>query len=76
MKVFGYARVSTIEQCVDRQIKEFKNIGINSTNIYIDKQSGKNFNRKNYIKLKEQLKEGDLLYMEETIVKLESNGKT
>ena len=63
MGVYGYARVSTVEQCVDRQIKEFKMKGINSTNIFIDKQSGKNFNRKNYIKLKEQLKEGDLLYI-------------
>ena len=58
---YGYARVSTSTQKVDRQIIELINFGVNQKKIYIDKQSGKDFVRKQYQKLKKKLKEGDCL---------------
>ncbi|WP_161948933.1 recombinase family protein, partial [Streptococcus suis] len=45
---YGYARVSTKEQNVDRQITAFLGEGIDSRNIYTDKATGSNFNRKKY----------------------------
>lgn len=60
-RVFGYARVSSKEQNVDRQINAFKDFGIEERDIYIDKQSGKDFDRDNYIILKKILREKDLL---------------
>lgn len=60
-RVFGYARVSSKEQNVDRQINAFKDFGIEERDIYIDKQSGKDFERDNYIILKKILRENDLL---------------
>lgn len=59
--IYGYARVSSKDQKLDRQLLELKLFGINEDNIYCDKQSGKNFDRTNYQKLKSLLKEGDLL---------------
>lgn len=58
---YGYARVSSKDQKMDRQIIELENFGIEIKNIYQDKQSGKNFERKNYQKLRKKLKKGDLL---------------
>lgn len=46
--IYGYARVSTKEQNLDRQIKELKEIGIEERYIFTDKQSGKDFDRKAY----------------------------
>ena len=46
--VYGYARVSSKEQNLDRQIKELENYGIEKRNILSDKQSGKDFNRPSY----------------------------
>ncbi|MEG0408542.1 MAG: recombinase family protein [Bacilli bacterium] len=60
-KTFGYARVSSKEQNEERQIVAFKELGINERDIYIDKQSGKDFERKNYQLLKNILRENDLL---------------
>lgn len=60
-KVFGYARVSSKEQNEERQLNAFKEFGIDERDIYIDKQSGKDFNRENYITLKHILRENDLL---------------
>lgn len=59
--IFGYARVSTSSQKVDRQLIELSKFGIIKKNIYIDKQSGKDFNRSNYQKLKRKMKKGDTL---------------
>lgn len=59
--IFGYARVSTSSQKVDRQLIELDKFGIIKKNIYIDKQSGKDFNRSNYQKLKRKMKKGDTL---------------
>lgn len=47
-EVFAYARVSTKQQDLARQLQAFKEMGINERNIVIDKQSGKDFNRQGY----------------------------
>lgn len=62
-KVFGYIRVSSSDQNIDRQLKEMIDVGIKERDIYIDKQSGKNFNRPQYVALKTVLREGDFLYI-------------
>ena len=59
--IYGYARVSTKEQNLSRQLVDIINFGVKENNIYKDKESGKNFERTNYKKLKKKLKEGDLL---------------
>ena len=61
-KVFAYARVSTKEQNADRQIKAFKEMGIDERDIIIDKESGKDLDRIGYISLKNNmLRSGDTL---------------
>ena len=60
---YGYARVSTIAQKLDRQLEELLKIGIDSTNIYTDKESGKDFNRTSFKKLCRKLKPGDVLFI-------------
>lgn len=60
-KIFGYARVSSKEQNEERQIVAFKNYGIDERDIYIDKQSGKDFDRDQYNILKHILRENDIL---------------
>lgn len=60
---FGYARISTKEQNEGRQIEEFKKLGIPERNIFIDKQTGRNFNREKYLALKQILRKGDILYI-------------
>ena len=51
MDKFGYVRVSSTDQNEDRQLLELQRLKIPKRNIYIDKQSGKNFNRPRYIEL-------------------------
>lgn len=58
---YGYVRVSTKEQNIDRQLVEMYAQGLNDKTIFIDKQSGKDFERDEYQKLKKNLKSGDLL---------------
>ncbi len=60
-KTFGYARVSSKEQNEERQLVALKELGINERDIYIDKQSGKDFDRKQFNILKNILRENDLL---------------
>lgn len=60
---YGYARVSSIDQNTDRQLIAILEKGVELEQIYIDKQSGKNFERPRYKTLLKQLKEGDLLYI-------------
>ena len=48
-KKFGYARVSTAEQNEDRQVLELLEYGIEERDIYVDKQSGRSFERTNYM---------------------------
>ena len=62
-KNYGYARVSSISQNIDRQIVALKDVGIHDEYIFVDKQSGKDFNRPNYRKLVKNLNEGDCLYI-------------
>ena len=63
MANYGYVRVSSIDQNEARQTLEMEKQKIPKSNIYIDKQSGKDFNRPNYIKLLRRIKSGDLLYV-------------
>ena len=58
---YGYMRVSTVEQNEDRQRIDLIKWGIEERNIYLDKVSGKDFNRQEYQKLRRKLKDGDLL---------------
>lgn len=58
---YAYVRVSSITQNIDRQMEEMFKIGLTKKQIYIDKQSGKDFDRPRYQKLKKRLKKGDLL---------------
>ena len=58
---YAYIRVSTRTQKIDRQMEEIHKYVENNKNIYIDKESGKDFNRKNYQKLVKKLRYGDLL---------------
>ena len=60
---YAYVRVSAIDQNEARQLIEMLQLGIDRENIYIDKQSGKDFNRPNYTALIKRLKKGDLLYV-------------
>ena len=60
---YGYVRVSSTDQNEDRQFLSLKEKGVVKMNIYMDKQSGKDFNRPQYKKLVKKLKAGDLLYI-------------
>lgn len=61
--IYGYIRVSTREQNEDRQVIALRGVGIPEKNVYMDKQSGKDFNRPQYKKLLRKLKKDDLLYV-------------
>ena len=61
--VYGYVRVSSIDQNEDRQMIAMSDNNVPKDNIYIDKQSGKDFERPQYKKLVKKLKSGDLLYI-------------
>lgn len=58
---YGYIRVSTKEQNEQRQLIAMQEFGITGKQIYMDKQSGKDFERKNYKRLVRKLKNGDTL---------------
>ena len=62
-KAYGYIRVSTKEQNEDRQVIALREVGVAAKNIYMDKQSGKDFNRPQYKKLLRTMKKDDLLYV-------------
>lgn len=62
-KIFGYVRVSDKGQNTDRQLVEMQELGINERDIFIDKASGKDFERPQYQALKAQLRKGDLVYI-------------
>ena len=61
--IYGYVRVSSTDQNEDRQMLEMQRLKIKKKNIFIDKQSGKDFNRPSYQRLLGKLKKGDLLYV-------------
>lgn len=58
---YGYVRVSTAQQHIDRQIDALLELGLDKSCIYIDYESGKDFNRRNYKKLIRKLKKDDLV---------------
>lgn len=60
---YGYVRVSSMEQNEGRQVAALRNAGVPDKNIFIDKQSGKDFHRAGYEKMVSRLKQGDLLYI-------------
>ncbi len=63
LTIYGYIRVSTREQNEDRQLIALREVGVPERNIYLDQQSGKDFNRPAYRRLLRKLKKGDLLYI-------------
>ena len=62
-KIYGYVRVSSTDQNEDRQMIAMSDSNVPNGNVYIDKQSGKDFERPQYKKLVKKLKAGDLLYI-------------
>lgn len=71
MTTYGYARVSSKDQNLDRQLDQLKAIGIEPRNIFCDTASGKNFNRPSWDNLINQLQKGDLL----VVVSLDRMGR-
>ena len=61
--VYGYVRVSSHDQNEERQLIALHQLGILDENIYMDKQSGKDFNRPNYKAMFEKMSSEDLLYI-------------
>ena len=64
MATYGYVRVSSADQCEDRQIIAMQKLGVPSVNVYIDKQSGKNTARPGLQKLMSVIKSGDTVIVE------------
>ena len=63
MSEYGYVRISSIDQNEDRQMIEMQRVGIKAGNIFVDKQSGKDFDRPRYKELVSRMKKGDVLYI-------------
>lgn len=61
--IYGYVRVSSTDQNEDRQMVALREVAVPEKNIFMDKQSGKDFDRPNYKKLVRKLKARDLLYI-------------
>lgn len=62
-RIYGYVRCSSTDQNEDRQIIALREVSVPEKNIFMDKQSGRDFDRPNYKKLVQEMKEGDLLYI-------------
>ena len=62
-QVYGYIRVSSKDQHEDRQRIAMREVGVPDENVYMDKQSGKDFNRPNYQRMLRKIKSGDSLYV-------------
>lgn len=63
MSIFGYCRVSGKDQNEGRQLIAMQEMGVPAENIFIDKQSGKDFNRPKYKKMIRRIKKDDLIYI-------------
>ena len=61
--VYGYIRISTKDQNEDRQIIALQQLAVPAKNIFLDRQSGKDFDRPQYKRLVRKLKKNDLLYI-------------
>ena len=62
-KIYGYIRISSHDQNEDRERIAMKEAAVPIKHVYMDKQSGKDFNRPSYQKLLRKLREGDILYI-------------
>lgn len=60
----GYVRVSSKDQNTDRQLKKMQELGIEDRYLFVDKQSGKDFDRPRYQAMKLMIREGDLIYLD------------
>lgn len=60
-RIFGYARVSSKDQNEARQISALSEFGVSERELYVDKQSGKDFNREQYQLMLRNIREGDLV---------------
>ena len=63
MKIYGYMRVSSKDQNEDRQRTALLDLGVPEKNIYMDKQSGKDFERQQYKRLLRKLDENSVLFI-------------
>lgn len=63
MQIYGYVRVSSLDQNEDRQRRAMAERGVPAAHVYLDKQSGKDFKRPQYRRLVKRLRAGDLLYV-------------
>ena len=63
MTIYGYVRVSSTDQNEDRQMIALRQAGVEDKHIYLDKQSGKDFDRPQYKKMVKRMMQGDLLYV-------------
>ena len=63
MTTYGYVRVSSTDQNEDRQMIALRQAGVENQHIFMDKQSGKDFERPQYKKMVKKLRQGDLLYV-------------
>lgn len=63
MSTYGYARVSSMDQNEERQLIALKTVGVTKKNIFLDRKSGKNFDRPQYRKMLKKLKENDVVYV-------------
>ncbi|MBS7008752.1 recombinase family protein [Anaerostipes sp.] len=62
-RIFGYVRVSARDQNIDRQMVVMEKLKISKNNLFIDKLSGKDFNRPNYKRMVKRMRAGDVLYI-------------
>ena len=65
-EVYGYVRVSSRDQNEERQMISLRNLAVAEKNIFMDKQSGKDFNRPAYKRMLRRMKKDDLLYIKST----------
>lgn len=63
MTIYGYVRVSGTDQNEDRQMIALHQVGVEDKHIFMDKQSGKDFERPQYKKMVKKMRQGDLLYV-------------
>lgn len=61
--IYGYIRVSSIDQNEQRQLLTMRKKGVKNKNLYIDKKTGKDFDRPEYKKMVKKIKSGDLIYI-------------
>jgi DNA invertase Pin-like site-specific DNA recombinase len=60
----GYRRVSAKDQNLERQLVKFRKMGIDDRYVFVDKLSGKDFNRPRYQAMRLMIREGDLIYID------------